>query len=122
MFTRLNQDLALRIKHVPTPEELTLLNMAVDAAARSVQRFRVGAASDYATAFNTTELHAETHMLTHITEPVAYGNTVAVARLGRRSDWRCSYPCPSCQNHLRHTGFRRLVCFNEAGQPVALTL
>lgn len=123
MFTKLNHELASRVKFLPEPEDLRLLNQAIDAAAQSAQRFRVGAACVLGSAYNTFELHAESHMLlTRIGGANMEGATVAVARLGRKHDWRCSYPCASCANQLRNSGFRRLVCFNENGQPVSLSL
>lgn len=122
MFTKLNHDLAGRIKFVPTEAEVNLLNEAIREAGKSVQRFRVGAASVNGAAHNTTELHAETSMLLETNGANMHGATVAVARLGKRNDRRCSYPCVSCQNELYRRGFRRLVCIDETGQPVALTL
>ena len=124
IFTKLNHDLASRIKFVPEPEEIHLLNKAIDAATQSVQRFRVGAACSQGSAFNTTDLHAETHMLLARVGEWTPGRdaTVAVARLGRKWDWRCSYPCASCANQLRSKGFRKVVCFDEGGQPVTLAL
>lgn len=123
MFTKLNTELAGRMKFVPSEGEIYLLNRALDAAAQSVQRFRVGAASCVGSAYNTKELHAESHMiLSKVGDTDMKDATVAVARLGRKHDWRCSYPCPSCANQLRNKGFTRLVCFNEHGQPVSLSL
>ena len=121
VFTKLNKVLASRPKFIPTPDEITLLNRALAAAAQSEQRFRVGAASVYGYNYNTKTAHAEAR-LDFKSVADGLGDVVAVARLGRKHDWRCSYPCPDCQQSLVAAGARRLVCFDENGHPVSLSL
>ncbi len=123
IFINLNKELSQRTKYVPTPKELDLLNRALSMAECSVERFRVGAADNgnhYG--HNTTSLHAEINMLGDGAHSSRKATTVAVARLGRDNKWRCSYPCVDCHAALRAAGYARLVCFDEGGQPVALSL
>lgn len=120
LFTKLNHELAIAPKSIPTTQELELLNKAIEAARHSYQRFRVGAASERAYACNSDELHAEVNLL--LTHNVNREATVAVARLGRKHDWRCSYPCIKCLPVLKTHNIRRLICFNESGQPVAINI
>ena len=121
LFTKLNHTLAAQPKFIPTPQELELLNRAIVSATHSGQRFRVGAAMETtATHCNTKELHAEVALLIS-TKPKSNA-TMAVARLGKLHDWRCSYPCVECLPVIKEAGIRRLVCFNEGGQPVAMNV
>ena len=121
-YTKLNTDLASRLKFVPTPDEHQLLNKAIEAASQSAQRFRVGSAWAHSSAFNTDLLHAERNMLLRYNSVALSGHTVAVARLGKKNDWRCSYPCHKCQTSLLRSGVKRLVCLNEHNVPVAFGL
>ena len=120
LFTKLNYELAAAPKFIPSAQELELLNKAIEAASRSYQRFRVGAANDKTYASNSDELHAEINLL--LTHTVERASTIAVARLGRKHDWRCSYPCIKCLPVLKTHGVNRLICFNEGGQPVAINV
>ena len=122
IYTKLNVDLAGRLKFVPTPEEAGLLNEAISMAASSQQRFRVGAAWAGGHGYNTRLLHAERNMLLRYSSQSIAGHTVAVARLGKKNDWRCSYPCHKCQQSLMRAGVSRLVCLNEHNMPVAFDL
>lgn len=124
VFTKLNRELAAKPKYVPTPDEIFLLNKALAAAAQSDQRFRVGAASPTAVGYNSRLVHAEQSLVARCMaqEGCGVGPIVAVARLGRKHDWRCSYPCQQCARLLVGAGARRLVCFDEGGHPVALSL
>jgi cytidine deaminase len=122
IYTNLNDDLAGRLKFVPTPDEHMLLNKAIEAATQSTKRFRVGAAWAEGAGHNTDLMHAERNMLLRYSSRSIHGHTVAVARLGRRNDWRCSYPCVKCQTHLLRFGVKRLVCLNEHNTPVAFDL
>jgi cytidine deaminase len=124
VFTKLNKALAARPKFVPTPEDTVLLNKALAAAAQSDQRFRVGASSSTAVGYNSRLVHAEESLVSRCATQVecTVGQTVAVARLGKKNDWRCSYPCEHCHELLMKAGARRLVCFDEQGHPVSLVL
>lgn len=123
IFTNLNKELASRLKFVPTEKETNLLNKALGMAELSVQRFRVGSADNtYRYGCNDKTLHAEVNMLGSTPHSKARPTTVAVARLGRDGRWRCSYPCAQCHAALKAAGYQRLVCFDEGGHPVSLSL
>lgn len=53
--------------------------------------------------------------------------TIYVARLarpGQNEDYKpsCSYPCVNCWNLLNFIGIRNIVCYNEEGNPVKITV
>lgn len=121
-YTKLNVDLAGRLKFIPTSDEAYLLNKAIEAAASSQQRFRVGSAWVNGSAYNTDLMHAERNMLLRYSAGKIAGHTVAVARLGKKNDWRCSYPCHKCHKSLLRFGVNRLVCLDEHNVPVAFDL
>lgn len=119
IYTNLNRELVETVKYPVNEGERTLFCEALNAAQRSEHRFKVGAALmdrngvDMWAGWNTSTQHAEIRMLSVVPHEYRAGAMVAVARLGRRNDWRCSYPCEDCLKALRRFGVVRVVCLDE---------
>lgn len=129
VYTNLNRLLAESVKYPASEGERELFCRAIDAALRSGQRFRVGTVSKSVVSFiklaahNTYEQHAERALISMRPHPDhLVGATVAVARLGKKNDWRCSYPCDNCHRALKNAGVKRVVCIDEYHTLVSVNL
>ena len=128
LYTNLNRKLAGTVKYPASDFERQLFCYAIDAALKSEQRFRVGAvAVDGAgllkSGSNNYLQHAEKVLISGRTHQMSLdGMTVAVARLGKKNDWRCSYPCDDCHRALKNAGVKRVVCIDEYHALVSVNL
>lgn len=129
VYTNLNRILAETVKYPASERERQLFCSAIDMALNSQQRFRVGAvATNYFNsraihAYNSREQHAEMALISSRRDDSCLRNaTVAVARLGKKNDWRCSYPCEDCHRALKRFGVARVICIDEYHSLVAVNL